>query len=67
MPVRLRATGNFDYEEMKECDVTIEVFDSNANIQGTVVKTFLALFFNNLLLTTFKKHLRLSVLTIIIK
>ena len=52
MPVRLRATGNFDYEEMEECDIRIEVFDSNANLQGTVVKTFLALFFNNSILTT---------------
>ena len=52
MPVRLRATGNFDYEEMEECDVRIEVFDSNANLQGTVVKTFLALFFYIRILTT---------------
>lgn len=38
MEVRLRATANFDYEQVAACNISISVVDSQEISQGTWVK-----------------------------
>lgn len=40
MIVRLRATENFDFEQMTSCDVTLDVLDDNNDLQGWWLKLF---------------------------